>query len=140
MVAVMTPYTRHQLLLVLVLVVAAGVGLAVDHWRRAHPTLAEHVEAFDRTDPAAARALPLGPAPAPGPARRSGSTGPLDVNQASAGELVGLPGIGPALASRIVAARPFGGIDELARVPGLRRGTLERLRPLVTVGAASDAE
>jgi DNA uptake protein ComE-like DNA-binding protein len=45
--------------------------------------------------------------------------------------LLRLPGVSPALAARIVAARPFADIDELRRVPGLRRGLLERLRPLV---------
>jgi DNA uptake protein ComE-like DNA-binding protein len=42
--------------------------------------------------------------------------------------------VGPALASRIVAARPFADVDELRRVKGVRRATLERLRPHVIVG------
>jgi len=44
--------------------------------------------------------------------------------------------VSPALASRIVAARPFAAIDDLGRVRGLRRATLERLRPFVTVASA----
>ncbi|MBI2155383.1 MAG: hypothetical protein HYU26_00510, partial [Candidatus Rokubacteria bacterium] len=47
----MTLYTRHQLALLLVLLTAAGVGLAVGQWRRAYPDLAATVEDFDR-DPA----------------------------------------------------------------------------------------
>jgi DNA uptake protein ComE-like DNA-binding protein len=148
-VAVVTPYTRHQLLLVLLLVAAAGAGLGVDRWRRAYPERAARLEALDRAQPAVLGAesfRPASPWQAGGlPARTrppagSRATGPLDVNRASAGELAGLPGIGPALASRIVAARPFGGIDDLRRVRGLRRGTLERLRPLVTAGNSTDAE
>jgi competence protein ComEA len=119
----MTLYTRHQLLLVLLLVGAAGAGLAVDHWRRAWPDLAERIETLDRTPGARRR-----PGPAPTPAA------PVDVNRATEVELARLPGVGPTLASRIVAARPFGDVDELRRVRGVRRATLERLRPLVTAG------
>ena len=56
---------------------------------------------------------------------------PVDINRASEPELVRLPGVSPALAARIVAARPFADVDDLRRVRGLRRGLFERLRPLV---------
>lgn len=42
-----------------------------------------------------------------------------------------LPGIGPALAARIVAARPFHDVDDLLRVRGIGPATLERLRSAV---------
>lgn len=42
-----------------------------------------------------------------------------------------LPGIGPVLAQRIIAARPFFSVDELLAVRGIGSATLERLRPLV---------
>ena len=49
--------------------------------------------------------------------------GPLDVNAATAGELEALPGIGPALARRIIEERgrggPFADLADLDRVPGL---------------------
>lgn len=49
-----------------------------------------------------------------------------------------LPGVGPALAARIVAAREaigrFHSVDDLDRVRGLGRAKVERLRPLVVVG------
>jgi DNA uptake protein ComE-like DNA-binding protein len=140
-------YTRHQLLVVLLVVGAAGAGLAVDHWRRAYPDLAARLESADRawTVPAAGSAAGgcTGQAGARGvsdPARcrgsfRAVSTDRVDVNRATEGELRGLPGIGPALASRIVAARPFADVEELRRVRGLRRTTLEQLRPLVTAGS-----
>ena len=57
---------------------------------------------------------------------------PMDVNTASEEDLQLLPRIGPALAGRIVAHRPFATIDELTRVPGIGPRTLERLRHLVS--------
>ena len=62
---------------------------------------------------------------------------PLDLNRASAEDLEALPGIGPALAARILAARQerlFSSIEDLERVPGIGPATLQRLRALVTVG------
>jgi competence protein ComEA len=56
---------------------------------------------------------------------------PLDVNRATEDELLQIPGIGPVLAARIVAARAaghFGAVDDLRRVPGLGRGRLDALR------------
>lgn len=60
--------------------------------------------------------------------------GLIDINRATLGELDQLPGIGPALARRIVAARPFASVEELERVPGIGTGRIEALRERVTVG------
>ena len=142
----MTLYSRHQLLVLLALLAAAGTGLAVGQWRRAHPDLAARLEDFDR-DPEAVTAVlvpePDGRRPGrPPPPRAAPADGaPLDVNRASAAELARLPGMSPALAARIVAARerdgPFASLDDLARVRRLGRTRLERLRPLLTVAAAA---
>lgn len=52
----------------------------------------------------------------------------ISVNSASAEQLTRLPGIGPTLARRIIAARPFAGLDDLLRVPGIGPKTLAALR------------
>ncbi len=53
---------------------------------------------------------------------------PVDVNRATADELASLDGIGPQLAARIVAARPFATIEEVGRVKGIGARRLARLR------------
>jgi competence protein ComEA len=59
----------------------------------------------------------------------------INVNAASAAELELLPGIGPALARRIVDDRaahgPFRSVNDLDRVKGIGPRTIERLRPLL---------
>lgn len=65
------------------------------------------------------------------------STGLVNVNTADATELETLPGIGPALAERIIAWRtengPFASVDALTDVPGIGPATLARLQEKVTV-------
>jgi competence ComEA-like helix-hairpin-helix protein len=144
--------TRRQLTLLLLLVLIAGAGLGIDRWRRAHPELAERLEALDRAPapppPAAlptTRAVPTPlerAATPPAVRQRPGAETamPLDLNRATRDELDRLPGIGPGLAARIVDAREsqgrFGSVDDLRRVRGIGHTTLERVRPLLAVGPA----
>lgn len=57
----------------------------------------------------------------------------IDVNAADAVELAQLPGLGPAMARRIVDHRrdrgPFPTIESLLDVPGIGAATLARMRP-----------
>jgi len=59
----------------------------------------------------------------------------VSLNEATAAELEALPGVGPALAERIVTYRetngPFQSVDELINVPGIGPTKLEQLRPYV---------
>jgi competence protein ComEA len=175
----MAMYTRRQAALLLMFVVAAGAGMAIGHWRRAHPELAADLERLDEVpadsvetvaavapDPSRTGGEPrerAGPAPdKPRPTERGRGReprakltaqaaraprtepeanrddgAPVDLNRASAVELTRLPGIGPVLAARIVAARessgPFSSVDDLRRVGGIGPGKLDRVRPHVTV-------
>jgi competence protein ComEA len=80
------------------------------------------------------------PPAATGPGRlRSGgpSASLVDLNRAGSEELQSLPGVGPALAERIIAhrrERPFATVDDLIAVRGIGPAVLERLRANVTVG------
>jgi competence protein ComEA len=74
------------------------------------------------------------------PARADGLTVPqlVNINTADEETLETLPGIGPALAGRIIAYRedngPFIGVDDLVLVKGIGDATLEKLRPWITTG------
>ncbi len=61
----------------------------------------------------------------------------LDLNAARVSDLRELPGIGPALAQRIVDHReahgPFSSLEALTVVEGVGDKTLERIRPFVVV-------
>jgi competence ComEA-like helix-hairpin-helix protein len=151
-------YSRYQLALLLGLVVAGGGGLLIGEWRRANPEMTAAIEAIDRvadddrgviaarrTIADRAAAPSTGPAPTGGfpvgtterPPKPIEPARPLDLNRASATELTRLPGIGPALADRIVAARdsqgPFASVDDLRRVRGVGPAKLAAFREHVTV-------
>ena len=58
---------------------------------------------------------------------------PMDLNRATAKDLRAVPGVGPSLARRIVAGRPYGSCEDLLGVKGIGARRLEALRPFVTV-------
>lgn len=66
-----------------------------------------------------------------------GASGLIDVNRASAAELVALPGVGEATAEKIVADReangPFKTVEDLKRVSGIGDKKLEALRDMICV-------
>lgn len=71
-----------------------------------------------------------------GSGRNSSIMQNVRINSASASELQQLPGIGPALAQRIVETRSrgrFSSADDLLRVPGIGKAKLAKLRDYVEV-------
>jgi competence protein ComEA len=69
--------------------------------------------------------------------QRDASTAVIDLNSADESELEGLPGIGPALAERIVAFREqagrYGSSDDLLDVAGMTQRKLDAIAPYVSV-------
>jgi competence ComEA-like helix-hairpin-helix protein len=123
---------RHALLLLLVL---ATVGHAVrlvagrpDRAAGGVTLLSEYPG--DDVGRQRARSLEL--------SRPVGRADPIDLNRATAEDLIRLPGVGPALAKRIVAARgadgPFASLADLDRVPGVGPALLQRIDSVVTLG------
>ena len=67
------------------------------------------------------------------PVRASSSSSLIDLNTATGEELDRLPGIGPALAQRIVGGRPYGAIEELLRVKGIGPAVYDEIKNLIAV-------
>lgn len=69
------------------------------------------------------------------------ASGTVNVNNASASELERLPGVGPALAARIVAHREKNGgfqkAEDLLLVTGIGEKSFARLKPYVAVSGAT---
>ena len=68
--------------------------------------------------------------------RRSSTSTPVplvNINTASRDALIDLPGIGPALADRIIAERLFNAIEDILRVGGIGPALFDELRYRITV-------
>ena len=131
---------KFAALAVLASIAALGLWLGASRVPRtagAAPAAPSPSVASEQSGQTAAAASPANDRPiAPAIASR------IDVNAASQTELESLPGIGPALARRIMDDRerfgPFATVESLTRVKGIGPKTLERLRPLIRAGAPAD--
>ena len=67
----------------------------------------------------------------------SGSRGKLNINRASKSQFDSLPGIGPVLASRIIAYRtkngPFTSVDDLQKVSGIGGSKFDDIKDLLRI-------
>ncbi len=62
----------------------------------------------------------------------------IDLNTATTSELQSLSGIGPVLAAKIIAGRPYKSVDDLLRVSGIGPRLLDKIRPYLIVAVSSD--
>ncbi len=127
---------------------AGGYGPRVDADAASHLNLAapvhdgEQVRVATRDDPppgGGSRAA--GQANGPAATSSGGSGGLVNLNTATADELDTLPGIGPATAAKIIAAReekPFAAVQELRSRGVVGEATFRKLESLVTVGGDPD--
>jgi competence protein ComEA len=60
----------------------------------------------------------------------------IDLNTASEKELEAIKGIGPAMAKKIVAGRPFKSVDDLTKA-GIPAKTVDGMKPFVTIGSST---
>lgn len=135
--ATVLAYRRAELGALVLLAASLIGGLAIDRWRTRQPVLVDWLEAepprLGARRPATARGPDRIAAPDQPLDPRAGPA--LDLNRATAGDLARLPGIGPRLAARIVAARTarggrFDSPADLAAIPGVgrrRAGAVEAL-------------
>ncbi|MFN7144918.1 MAG: ComEA family DNA-binding protein [Myxococcota bacterium] len=72
------------------------------------------------------------PSRTPAPMTTRAFGGRTSLNTATVAELEALPGIGPSLAARIVAGRPYRALGDLDAVKGIGPKKLAALAPLVT--------
>lgn len=123
---------RALVVIAALLVIAAGA-----RWVERPRPLLDDVAALDldELERASEEAKPA-PAVVMAPGRK------LDPNRASAAELMALPGVGPALAARIIEERdraPFSSVSDMARVRGIGPAMTERIAPLISLPAQSTA-
>ncbi len=66
------------------------------------------------------------------------SSAKIDLNSATEAQLESLPGVGPAMAKKIIAGRPYSSVADLKRA-GISESTIEKLKSSAIVEPSSQA-
>lgn len=83
------------------------------------------ISSYVRVGNATGAAAPTAPATGSAPAR-------INLNSATKAQLETIPGVGPSMSAKIIAARPFASVDELDKVPGVGAAKIATMRPYVS--------
>ncbi|MBZ9713141.1 ComEA family DNA-binding protein [Deinococcus multiflagellatus] len=111
----------------------AALSLGPVIWPRAQAPQVTRVALPAPAATAPSREAPTSPATYPATASvQPLISGRLNLNTATTEQLEALPKVGPALAARIVAGRPYRTLADLDRVKGIGPSALKTLQGLVT--------
>jgi len=64
---------------------------------------------------------------------KNSSNKKININTASAEELDSLPGVGLSTAKKIIAARPFGKVEDLLKVPRFGKSKLDKIKERIVI-------
>ncbi|MDE0043631.1 MAG: ComEA family DNA-binding protein [Candidatus Poribacteria bacterium] len=136
----------RKIAICLVAVILLGVGFWI--LKRRHPELflgepdlvVDSQEKVDESSPPTESSIPSADAESAAPSEptpHESNDGRIDINAATAEEFESLPGIGPAIAERIVDYRSVNGrfdvIEDLTEVSGIGDKTIQKLRDRLVV-------
>ncbi len=138
-------FTRNEIKVILFLITTFIVGLGIRLYRSAEEPEAVSESRYDyslKDQEFKERSQKLAKLTSPKGEKKTTSKqtlGPnsININTASKDQLILLPGIGETYAERIIIYRdnngPYASVDELEKVKGIGKSTLERLRPYIRV-------
>ncbi len=138
-------FTRNEIKVILFLITTFIVGLGIRLYRSTEEPEAVSESRYDyslKDQEFKERSQKLAKLTSPKGKKKTTSKqtlGPhsININTASKDRLTLLPGIGETYAERIIIYRdnngPYASVDELEKVKGIGKSTLERLRPYIRV-------
>ncbi len=143
----MTIFTRQERIVIQFLMISIAIGLVTGIVRKMYfsPDFSEQIEKnialFRNTTETIISShltMPENTSTKTDDIEDEKSVKSLDINKAKKSDLLTLPKVGPVTAERIIRYRddygPFKSIDDLLNIKGIGSKTLEKMKPLITVG------